>query len=487
MATTDMSSADATTAGSTEAILTREAQLSVLPVLPPERTFGFLDFTWVSTGLAIATWAFLIGGSTAVFLGVKAGIAANIIGVVIAATLMLLATVIPSNKYGTEQFTIMRTILGRNGVRIVVYIWMIVLELGWTAVLAVMFGRSTRAIVNGLGDYEFGPDSWVVVVGAIVCIAASWLILARGPVAMKYFNRIVAPGLALVTVFLLIFLFSEYSWSEIIAVKPLEPFDDKLLNFMLVIEFNLAGAFAWFGVIGNLARLGKTQRTAFWPGVIGLIALSLVAQTVGIISAAMLGTPDPTEWMIPAGGNALGVVVLIFIGFANITSVVAVIYSTMLALRTVGGSRLNRVRWEWLTGAFFFVSVFLVLKPSLIYDNFFQFLLWSGIAYAPMTGVYLVDYYFLRKRHVDIRALYDLSENSKYRYWSEWNLPGLIAVVVGSVSYIPFLNPKSLDHITAFKYVSASIPSLVIGAIVYIVLTKVWTQRVGKGGYRASN
>ncbi|MDP8900997.1 MAG: hypothetical protein M3N33_07625, partial [Actinomycetota bacterium] len=83
----------------------QEAAFSTLPVLRGERIWGFGDFTWVNVGLAIATWAFLIGGSTALFVGAKAGIAAIIIGNVISVPLMALATCVPSAKYGLEQYT----------------------------------------------------------------------------------------------------------------------------------------------------------------------------------------------------------------------------------------------------------------------------------------------------------------------------------------------------------------------------------------------
>jgi len=51
-----------------------------LPLLESERIWGPTDFSAVNIGLAIATWAFLIGGTTALMVGAKQGIAAIIIG-----------------------------------------------------------------------------------------------------------------------------------------------------------------------------------------------------------------------------------------------------------------------------------------------------------------------------------------------------------------------------------------------------------------------
>ena len=99
----------------------REAAFSTLPVLREERIWGFGDFTWVNIGLAIATWAFLIGGSTALFVGAQAGIAAIIVGNVIAVPLMALATCVPSAKYGLEQYTSLGSVFGKNGTRLIVW------------------------------------------------------------------------------------------------------------------------------------------------------------------------------------------------------------------------------------------------------------------------------------------------------------------------------------------------------------------------------
>ena len=72
----------------------REATFGTLPVLREERVWNFADFTWVNIGLAIATWAFLVGGATALFVGAERGIAAMVIGNAIGVVLMILASVV---------------------------------------------------------------------------------------------------------------------------------------------------------------------------------------------------------------------------------------------------------------------------------------------------------------------------------------------------------------------------------------------------------
>ena len=112
------------------------------PLLPTERIWGIREFTYANSALAIATWAFLIGGAVGLFVGPKEGIAAIIIGNIIGVVLTSLAICVPAGKYGAEQFVILRSQFGTNGNRLVYFLAVILLTIGWLAVLAMMFGRS---------------------------------------------------------------------------------------------------------------------------------------------------------------------------------------------------------------------------------------------------------------------------------------------------------------------------------------------------------
>ena len=201
-------------------VAAREAQFGILPVLPEERVWGFGDFTWVNIGLAIATWAFLIGGTLSTFVDLRTGIAAAVIGNVISVALMALATCAPSGKWGLEQYTALRSVLGANGVRIVVLVWLVAIEVGWAAVLSIMFGRSTTHVVNAVAGTDFGPEALSVTLFAAFAIIVCWLVLARGPISIKWVNRVVAPGLFVVQLLMVFLLLGEHDWATLAAITP---------------------------------------------------------------------------------------------------------------------------------------------------------------------------------------------------------------------------------------------------------------------------
>lgn len=462
---------------------TKDALFGTVPVTRSERQWGFLDFSWVMTGLGIATWAFLIGGDVVYFLGLKAGIAAMVVGNAIG-LFFVITSVLGNTKYGLEHFTLVRAAFGRHGVKPLIYIINFLVAAGWSGILAIMFGRAAVNVINALAGTKYSGDHAFVALFGVIALILTWLVVVKGPVALKWFNRIIAPGLTIVIIVMLVFLFSENSWSDFTSVKPLEPFGNKIVDFMMVVEFSMAGALSWWPSQGNLTRLAKTQRGGAWACVIGLFVVTIVAQTVGLMAALWYGDADPTSWMIPLTGAGIGVLILVWIAFANITTMSVQAYQVCIAMRQEGVKYLSTMPWGLLIGIFLGLSALLLIRPSAVYDNFFTFLYWIGVSYAPLLGIMWVDYFVLRRQSIDLYAVFDHRNDSPYGYWKGWNIGAYIAFAVGFGTYLALLNPISLWYSAPFPYTSATVPSIAAGGILYYTIAKLWLRRVGKGGYQ---
>ena len=462
-------------------------EFTELPVLRHERIWGFWQFTSVNVGLAIATWAFLTGGTIALFAGVKTAIAATLIGNLVGVVLVALATCLPSAKYGVEQFTALRTVFGVNGVRALVAVLLPLAGAGWNAVLAIMFGRALINVANAVFGTQFDPNGPMVVAASLLALFLSWLTLVRGPVSIEWVNKFVAPALAVLTVAMLVILLSRHSWAELSAAAPLGAFDDDRVNFAVVVELSLASGFSWWTIMGNLARLTTTARVAFWPNLIGLFLASVVAGLVGTFAALMLGSSDPTEWMVPIGGLALGALALLFIALANITSMVSQTYSASLAVIRAGDAALRRVPWSVLVALMLAPAAIVVFWPAALYDNFFVFIAWVGLILAPLTAVYLTDYYLLRRRRLVLRELYEPEGTSRYSFWWGVNPAAFLAIGAGALTYFLLLNPVTFESAGIFRYTTASLPAFLVTGVTHAVLTLIWVRPAGKGGYATTS
>ncbi|RJK96408.1 purine-cytosine permease family protein [Vallicoccus soli] len=461
----------------------REATFGSLPVVRSERVWGFGDFTWVNVGLAIATWAFLVGGATASLVGFADGLLAMLIGNAIGVVLMLLASVVASQRYGVEQYTVLRSVYGFGGVALLVFTVVLFTEMGWSSLLAVMFGRATTQVSNEVLGTDIGPNALPVTLFALVAIAVAWVVLAKGPLTIRFLNRVVAPGLALLTVGMAVVLLTETSVGEILDAAPLAPFEDERLNFALAVEFNLGVGFSWWPVMGSLARLTTSPRAAMWPSFIGLFGATVLAQAVGMAAALTLGDSDPTVWMVPLGGAWLGAAALVFIAFANLTSLASIVYSTCLALRQAGGSAMTRVRWEWLCAGFFVLPAALSFFPGLLYDDFLLFVTWTGAFLAAICGTVLADYFVLRRQRIALTQLYAPGSASAYHFTGGANVAALLSTGLGALTYVLLYNPQTLDTRSAFAFVTASVPAVLVAGVGHLVLSWLLNLRAGRGGY----
>jgi len=461
-----------------------DATLTELPLLPQERIWGFWQHSWVNIGLAVATWAFLQGAAVAYYVGVVQAIASIVIGYGISVLLISLAPCMPSVKYGIEQFVGLRSAFGENGARLVMVAASTVLAAAWSAVLAIMFGHGLVTVVNQIFGVELSQAGTAASLLALVAIIVSALILARGPVSVEAVCRIIAPMLVVILVGIIVIVFTHNTWPELAALEPLGGVsDDNHLSFLLAIELNIAGGFAWWPNMGNLARLSRSSRAGFWPNWMGIFGASVVAAIVGALAALSLQIDEPTQWMIPLAGVVLGVVALVIVCLANVTAILSQGYASMVALKGGGGRVFRTAAWPWLIAVILGPAAILVFFPAAVYDNYGRFLSWGAVVLAPQCGVQLVDYYILRRRQLHVRDLFLPPSESRYGYWKGVNVAAFVAVAAGAVTYSLLLNPVSYEPSELFRYTTASIPAFLVAGLVHYVLTRLVVQPLGVGGY----
>lgn len=459
-----------------------ESAFGTLPLLKHERIWGFFDYSWANIGLAVATWAFLVGGSTALFVGAKHGILAIILGTSIGAAIVAVGVCISAGKYGSEQYTLLRSVFGRAGSRLMLILLLVVFGIGWASLLSIMFGRASTNIVNAATGSGFSSTGMVVSAFGLLGMVIAWIGLARGPAAFNMLNRFVAPGLLALSAIMLYLLFATLGWEQLSQAEPVSPTGHPGVDFMIAVELSLSATLGWWPITGNIARLTRSPRSAMWPNMVGIGFGQILVTCVGLLAALAMSDSDPTVWMIPLGGLVLGIIALVFIGLANITSMIAIFYGMAVALRQ-GGGLWTRLPWRRLTALLFIPSAIVTLFPQLLYDNFSQFLAWTVLVFSSVSGVTLVDFVFLRRRRLDQRALYDTSATGKYSFWSGWNYAAFAAIAVGALVYYALLDPQTLAPGALFSLVGASMPACITAGLCYVLLTRYVVKPRGLGGY----
>ncbi|MBW2421537.1 MAG: cytosine permease, partial [Deltaproteobacteria bacterium] len=371
--------------------LEQDSVFGRMPVLLDEREYGTVGAHTTCFAYAVATWCFLTGGYVAELVGAVHGIVCLVAGTLIGLFVTTMPLAKACQRYGLEQMDACKPAFGQRGARVLLVFYLINM-LGWSGLILVMFGNGLRNIGEALG-YE--PGRWVVGAGVALGLGLSYLIVTHGVHLLNIANSIITPGLGLLVVFMLFVLLRDQGWETIAAAQPLDPGPTPFINYMIALELGIASGISWWGGIGFLARNTRTRRNAIYPELLQLGFAGALVCCIGLFSALVVRSSDPTEWMVPIGGVFLGVLALGFVALANVTSTAVSVFASGLALRHVPG--LRDMKWNRLMLLTIAPCVPFVFWPHELYDLGDAFLAYNGTMYAPIVGIVFVDYFVLRR------------------------------------------------------------------------------------------
>src|SRR5699024_4343266 len=160
----------------------------------------------------------------------------------------------------------------------------------------------------------------------------------------------------------------------------------------------------------------------------------------------------------------------LFIAFANITSITALIYPISLALKQFKG--FTHMAWTKQTLLLVLPAVIFIFFPNAIYDHFSTFLAACGTIYGSLSAIYFGDYFILRKKKNDIKGVYALKSKDPYYFWKGYNIVAIVSFMVSTGLYFLILNPITFDSSPIFNLFTATIPVIVVGGVLYYILTK---------------
>ena len=257
---------------------------------------------------------------------------------------------------------------------------------------------------------------------------------------------------------------------------------DAHWNYTTGVEIGIISLLSWWPYIGAMVRMAPNGRRAAAPIMVGMGLPVPLLSAIGIAGILVLQVSDPAEWMRTVGGPTYGVIALLFVAAANLGTAVAGVYSSSIGLRHFPA--LQKLSWPMLLLISIApVGVVGLLIPDLFFANFGTFIAFIGLGFAPLCGIQIVDYYLLRKRRIDVRGLFEDRPDSAYRFWSGFNPASLIAMAAGFCTYLYLLNPITYESRWPYDYLTAALPTAVVGGVVYALITLLVVKPVGKGRY----
>ena len=452
------------------------ADKSAWPLLPSERTWGPWQLGIALAAAAAATWCYIIGESVANYLGFKPAFATLTAGSMIGMLMVTLATVPTSVRFGVDSIASSIPQFGTRG-------WVIpsgiqyLSIVGWNSQLLIFFSKSMTQLLIALNLTSVAAQTHLVSATILLACALVFVFLLKGSGGLDRVAKIVVAH-----VFIglwMLYILMSHRWSELSHAVPPAAAPERLWNYVTGVEIGISSLLSWWPYIGSMVRMAPNGRTAALPIMLGMGAPVPLLGLIGIAGFLVLKSSDPAQWLRTVGGPAYGILALLFVTAANLGTTVAGTYASAIGLRYYPG--LDRVPWPVLLLLTLLpVALVGLLIPDLFFAHFSTFIAFIGITMAPLCGIQIIDYYVLRKRRIDIRAIYT---GPRYRFWGGINPAAVAAMLVGFGVYTYLLNPLTYASRWPYQYLTASLPTALAAALIYWLLTRLINIPARRGGY----
>lgn len=457
---------------STSEQVSKEAMFGTLPMRKNERQYGLLDAFLVLSGYGIATWCYSQGALQAQYTNfaglLTSTLAANIFIVAIYMLPMVFAT-----RYGVDMWQWNKAISGTKGSGIVAVV-LVAVNFPWFALCADIFSSTIMNLFSIFGVNL--PDVLAKPIG-LSCIVIGTIIAIAGPVVIKWANRVIVPAQLLVGVIIVIIGFTAVPFEQILNYTPdvSAVVDEGTSAYAVAIECGFAFGISWCASTAVTPRICKKERDGYWStvGAYGLVApfFVLAGGILGIaclIKTGVMGE-DVAVMLNALSGPRMALISLLLVVFANLATQGTGSYMWSVVLKTT----FPKLSFKTLCiGLGIYASIFTIWGGLL--DHLGTMITVAAYAYGPVMGVLFADYFFIRKRRVSLRAIYELEGHDCYKYTKGYNIVAIAVVVIGFLADLAIFDPIAYQgRSVIFNMTTVTFFGCLVGAILYIIVCQI--------------
>ncbi|MDM5334952.1 cytosine permease [Ureibacillus composti] len=446
----------------TKSNVNADIAFAYLPTHKKERKMSFFDLLLVQTVVGLSAFGLLSGAYAGTMVEAGDSLIAVFFGN--AFPMFLIAPVaFYFAKYGVDTFVGYRSALGYNGV-VAFFILFYLLSLGYSALALFMAGESLSSAFKVVNAPEFLSGSVGPTVCAIILFFIAFIIVLRGPNAIRKFNIIAVPSFFLFLIALIIAVVFSDHIPALNKLTPVEPFENHTRSFMTALEINVALGFSWLPYLGQYSRLAKSSKSAYSASFYSYGIIVVVAAIVGAIAALISGSMYPGDWMNAIMGSKFAIIGLILLTVANLGATLFLMYSFAISFKTLFSKS------SWIIAVSTLLPTIILLLNSTFYDAFNIFMSVISFSMASLGGILIADYFFVKNQNISLRDLYNTK--GKYNYWFGFNPSAIVTLVASYFFFWGIYNPITLEAKGLFLKITAGIPTFFLACVLYYVCAK---------------
>jgi len=359
----------------------------------PERVGG-LKIGLIIVGVSITLPAFLVGAEILHALGWKNGLiaigGAAVILLIVGSMTMMVGGISRLSTYSLIQFS-----FGVRGARFVNLLLALTL-LGWFGVTAQMFGATCASAIQSTLGWEWSSQWLTLAGGAVMVMTAIY-----GFSAIDRLSRVVVPLMLILLIMGCYQVFRNYTGESLWAFSP-RP-NAEIHSIGIGISAVVGAFMVGVCIAPDMARFSKRPADSIVAAFCSYGTFSPLVLVIAGLPVMLSGSKDLMSAYQSIG---LGLPALIILVLATWTTNVNNLYSTSLGLSQV----FPRVRANIVTLLAGGVGTAVGLAG--IMEYFVGFLLVLGALIPPVAGIYLVDFFSMKRR--DYR-LHNLQEVQSFR------------------------------------------------------------------------
>jgi NCS1 family nucleobase:cation symporter-1 len=403
----------------------------IRPIAADEQTQSTFDLLVIYVGANIVATTFQVGASLAGSFAIRTSVVLIAIGSVAGAALV--AALAPLGvRLRAPSMIIARAPLGIGGASLAAMV-LYVTNFAWIAINNVIAASACARILGG----PAARTPWALGLG----ILATWVV-ARGPRAVAFADRVAVPLMLLVAV--------AVTFACVNAVAAAPPLVSSGLTWLRGLDIVIGYQVSWILMFADYSRYTPSARGSVRAVFVGLAATSLWMMPLGLFAARAAGSTDPGAMIAALGLGTAGAVLL---ALATVTTNFVNIYTSSLAWKSVVPSTTDRTA-VWSIGL---IGTAMSAIPDLWLTEYTNFMILLGAVLVPVGGVLLAHFSLTaagqRTSDSDVAALYDAT--GPYRGFSS---KGLLAWGIGAAVYL------------VSGRIGGTLPSLLAAMGVYLIL-----------------
>ena len=387
----------------------------------------------------------------------------------------------PSVKYGIPFPVLIRASMGINGANLPAILRAII-GIFWYGVQTYFASTAVAillAIVIGSPDTTFlGLNSTAWIAFVIVWVFQILLFWA-GIEPIKHFLNWAGPLVYVVMVILMAVIWYQ-SGSELLpAINSIfasgSDYNGNAIQAFTAIVGTMVAYFAAVVInFGDFSRFLRSERDMRLGNLLGLpinmvffsfIALVITAGTLVIFGEALTNPSDIVDRV-----DTLPLTIIAALTFFAATvgiNMVANFIPPAYDLANLFPKHINFRMGGLITAviAFFVGALWLSFISKIGIVGFVNAI---GAVIAPFFGILIIDYYLIKRQHIDMNDLFSDQPTGAYYYYKGWNIRALIAFAIGAIFSIATVLIPALTKLEGYGFLLGA----ALGGIVYWILMR---------------